>query len=172
WYFNQKPASSPLASPNVAPPIQGQVTDLRSPQVSLLNHPTFKASPAASWNDQNIRGTIIFKGENKVQSIVYPNGSQFAMKADLFSFSMAPSVAFNNNYGTILLESTNSLAEQNAPSTWQVQFQADQAKDINGDGFPEVVLSDYSGGAHCCTTIAVISLRPQGPYVIFDEELG
>src|ERR1019366_7079132 len=42
----------------------------------------------------------------------------------------------------------------------------------NGDGFPEIVFSNFSGGAHCCTTIAVISLRPQGPVVVFDEELG
>ncbi|MGA8088693.1 MAG: VCBS repeat-containing protein [Terracidiphilus sp.] len=172
WYFNVKPPSPPQASQAVSAPLSGQVTDLRPPQVSLLNHPTFTPSPAASWNDQNVRGIITFKTEDKVQSIVYPNGSQFTMKSDLFSFTSTPSAKLNNEYGTVVLGSTYSLTQQNMPSTWQVQFQSDQAKDINGDGFPELVLSDYSGGAHCCTTIAVISLRPQGPFVVFDEELG
>jgi len=171
-YFNQKPVSPPQASLGVSPVPPGQVMDLRPPKVSFLNHPTFTASPVASWNDQNVRGTITLKSENNIQSIVYPTGSQFTMKADLFSFSSAPSASFKDEYGTVVLASTTSFAQQTAPSTWQVQFQADQVKDINGDGFPEVVLSDYSGGAHCCTTIAVISLRPQGPVVIFNEELG
>src|ERR1017187_2778595 len=171
WYFNQKPVPPPT-SQGASPPVPGQVTDLRPSQVSLLNHPTFTPSPAASWNDQNVRGTITFKDESDIQSIVYPNGSQFTIKADLFSFTSTPSARFNKEYGTVVLGSTFSLAQQNAPSTWQAQFQADQAKDINGDGFPELVLSDYSGGAHCCTTIAVISLRPQGPFVIFKDELG
>jgi hypothetical protein len=31
--------------------------------------------------------------------------------------------------------------------------------DINGDGYPEVIVDTYSGGAHCCFGTQVISLR-------------
>ena len=31
--------------------------------------------------------------------------------------------------------------------------------DINGDGYPEVIVDTYSGGAHCCFGTRVISLR-------------
>jgi len=34
-------------------------------------------------------------------------------------------------------------------------------KDINGDGEPEAVLIDFSGGAHCCWTYDIISLGKQ-----------
>jgi len=34
--------------------------------------------------------------------------------------------------------------------------------DINGDGYPDVVVETYSGGAHCCFGTQVYSLRPNG----------
>ena len=45
-------------------------------------------------------------------------------------------------------------------------------RDINGDGWPEIVLIDYSGGAHCCTHLTILSLRAKGPVCILSEELG
>lgn len=33
--------------------------------------------------------------------------------------------------------------------------------DINGDGYPEVIVETYSGGAHCCFGTQVYSLGPQ-----------
>ncbi len=33
--------------------------------------------------------------------------------------------------------------------------------DINGDGFPEVIIETYSGGAHCCLGTQVYSLRDE-----------
>jgi len=35
--------------------------------------------------------------------------------------------------------------------------------DITGDGIPDVVLRDYSGGAHCCSTYYVFELRDSLP---------
>jgi hypothetical protein len=166
WFFNQRPAQ-----PVTAPAVSGQVTDLRPPQVSLLNHPTIQPSPVASWDTQNIHGSVTIKSENDQLSIVYPNGSQYSLDAKLLSTTTAGSAAFSEEYGTVMMESS-ATPNQKTASSWQLQFQAEQAKDINGDGFPELVLSNFSGGAHCCTTVAVISLRPQGPFVVFDEELG
>jgi len=167
WILNQKP-TPPIAS---APPIPGQVTDLRPSQVSLLSSPILTTSPVASWDPMNIHGLVTIKSDNGAQSILYPNGSQFTLDAKLFSASSAGSVTFSKDYGTVLVESAYPVS-QSPSSTWQVQLQVEQAKDINGDGFPEIVLSDFSGGAHCCTTLAVISLRPQGPVVVFDQALG
>jgi len=31
-------------------------------------------------------------------------------------------------------------------------------RDINGDGFPDLIVSDWSGGAHCCYTTSVYSV--------------
>lgn len=34
----------------------------------------------------------------------------------------------------------------------------DHCGDLTGDGVPEVILTQFSGGAHCCTTVSVYSL--------------
>jgi len=33
-------------------------------------------------------------------------------------------------------------------------------QDVNGDGYPDLVLEGYSGGAHCCWTYYIVSLGP------------
>jgi hypothetical protein len=38
--------------------------------------------------------------------------------------------------------------------------------DLNADGFPDLVVETYSGGAHCCFGTYVYSLRPTGPILI------
>ena len=172
WIVARKPLQTPTSPTVVTPPVAGQVTDLRAPQVSLLNQPTFTPSPTASWDTQNVSGTITLKSVNNALSFVYPDGSQFAVNSGLFPASSAGSAVFDDNFGTIAVTTNGLPSQQASPSTWQVQFQASEAKDINGDGFPEIVLSDYSGGAHCCTTITVVSLRPHGPFIIFSEDLG
>lgn len=35
-------------------------------------------------------------------------------------------------------------------------------EDITGDGVPDLVISDYSGGAHCCLTYYIFSVEPDG----------
>jgi hypothetical protein len=43
--------------------------------------------------------------------------------------------------------------------------------DINGDGFPDLVVTDYSGGAHCCYTTTVYSVSDE-PRQILSVESG
>lgn len=40
---------------------------------------------------------------------------------------------------------------------------AGAVRDLTGDGVPELVVSSYSGGAHCCTTHWIVTLGDDGP---------
>jgi hypothetical protein len=44
-------------------------------------------------------------------------------------------------------------------------------QDINGDNLPEIIVSQYSGGAHCCSATTVYSLSPE-PKKILDVQTG
>lgn len=171
-YLHRMKVASPAPAAPVNQPVNGQVADLRPPQASLLNHPVLQPSTTAIQNQQNIHGIVTLKSDNSALSIVYPGGAEYRLSDGLYKASGPASAAFNSDYGTIVISSNGFAAERGTSSTWQVQFDADQAKDINGDGFPEVVLSDFSGGAHCCTTVAVLSLRSQGAYLVFEQGLG
>lgn len=46
-----------------------------------------------------------------------------------------------------------SAADQHAPKIGL-------GEDITGDGVGDLIVSDYSGGAHCCTTYHILSLAP------------
>lgn len=41
--------------------------------------------------------------------------------------------------------------------------------DLNADGYPDVVVETYSGGAHCCFGTQVFSLRPSGAALIMQK---
>src|SRR6185295_6042179 len=41
-----------------------------------------------------------------------------------------------------------------------------EARDLNGDGVPDLHISTHSGGAHCCTADYFVSLDPTGPRVL------
>lgn len=41
--------------------------------------------------------------------------------------------------------------------------------DLNADGFPDLVVETYSGGAHCCFGTQVFSLRPTGAALILKK---
>jgi len=41
--------------------------------------------------------------------------------------------------------------------------------DLNADGYPELVVETYSGGAHCCFGTQVFSLRPGAPVSILQK---
>lgn len=43
-------------------------------------------------------------------------------------------------------------------------------RDLTGDGVPDVVLTTYSGGAHCCTTHWLVGLLPAGPRLLAHVE--
>jgi hypothetical protein len=46
---------------------------------------------------------------------------------------------------------------------WTLAINPLSGTDINGDGKPELILQGYSGGAHCCYTYRIVSLRPGLP---------
>ena len=41
--------------------------------------------------------------------------------------------------------------------------------DLNADGYPDLVVETYSGGAHCCFGTQVFSLRPSGAALILQK---
>ena len=164
----------PHSPPPVAvqpPPMPGMVKDIRPATVSLLNPPVMRPAPAAAWDSQNIHGTVVIKSNGDSSLIVYPAGEQFILPGSFYSPSGRPSAAFDSNTGTVRVSSGFPLMQNNY-TPWNIQISTDQLRDINGDGWPELIFSDYSGGAHCCTSVLIVSLRPKGPAVIFDEALG
>jgi hypothetical protein len=52
---------------------------------------------------------------------------------------------------------------------WGIDIDPITGKDVNGDGQPDAVLVDFSGGAHCCWTYNIISLGRK-PGLIRDFE--
>ena len=157
--------------PVASPPIFGTVLDARPGAVSLLNPPAIPRGAAARWDPQNIRGTVLFESSGDSTKLRYSNGSQFVLPSKLCSPSGEPTIASDEKTGTLTVSSGFPLTQGN-PKPWSIQLPTNQMRDINGDGWPEVVFTDYSGGAHCCTHITVLSLRPNGPVCIFSEDLG
>jgi len=62
-------------------------------------------------------------------------------------------------------------------AAWQAPIRVEMASaindltgsDLNADGFPDVVVETYSGGAHCCFGTQVFSLRPSGAALIMQK---
>ncbi|MGD8403200.1 MAG: VCBS repeat-containing protein [Anaerolineales bacterium] len=62
-------------------------------------------------------------------------------------------------------------------SAWQSTIRVDMASaindltgsDLNADGYPDLVVETYSGGAHCCFGTQVFSLRPSGAALILQK---
>ncbi len=52
----------------------------------------------------------------------------------------------------LLLERGGETLADWISTFWRLR---DTSHDFNGDGLPDVVLEDYAGGAHCCTTVHV-----------------
>jgi hypothetical protein len=163
WRWFQSPATSPV--------IFGPVMDARLPAVSLLNPPVIQPVAVASWDSQNIRGVVLFEARGNDTILRYPNGSQFVLSSKLYSPNGKPFIAEDAKTGTLTVSSGFPMNQENW-KPWSIQLPTDKMRDINGDGWPEVVLADYSGGAHCCTRVTVLSVRPTGPVCIFSEELG
>lgn len=62
-------------------------------------------------------------------------------------------------------------------SAWQAPIRVDMASaindltgtDVNADGYPDLVVETYSGGAHCCFGTQVYSLRPTAAVLILQK---
>jgi len=62
-------------------------------------------------------------------------------------------------------------------SAWQATIRVEMASainnltgsDLNADGYPDLVVETYSGGAHCCFGTQVFSLRPNGAAFILQK---
>lgn len=163
WRWFQSPARSPV--------IFGPVMDARPPAKSLLNPPVIQPVAVARWDSQNIRGVVLFEAKGDDAILRYPNGSQFVLSSKLYSPNGKLFIAEDAKTGTLTVSSGFPMNQDNW-KPWSIQLPTDRMRDINGDGWPEVVLADYSGGAHCCTRITILSVRPTGPVCIFSEELG
>jgi len=150
----------------------GTVTDIRPPVVSLLNPPVLPRTTPAKWDSRNIQGTFTIQSSGPDVVIAYPNGVRFTIPTALYSPSAPPTTGPDSKVGTLELDSSGLSANQEPSNEWTLPFAASALRDINGDGWPEVVLSDYSGGAHCCTHLTILSLRPNGPVCVFSEDLG
>ncbi|MGB6776609.1 MAG: VCBS repeat-containing protein [Terriglobales bacterium] len=151
-----------------------KVLDLRPAAVSLLNPPIIHRIATARWDPQNIRGVVVLESAGNGAKLRYPNGLQYFLPSNLYSPSSRPIIASDEKTGTLTVRSGRSgfPPRLEDPKSWSIQLPTDNMRDINGDGWPEVVITDYSGGAHCCTDLTVLSLRPKGPVCIFSQKLG
>lgn len=51
-------------------------------------------------------------------------------------------------------------------------LKVDPGDDITGNGVPDLVAWNYSGGAHCCETFTIFELHPDGPRLLADIASG
>ena len=61
----------------------GVVSDARSGAISLLNPPVLPKVAKASFDPQNIRGTVIFESSGDGTKFHYPDGSQYLFSSKL-----------------------------------------------------------------------------------------
>jgi hypothetical protein len=63
---------------------------------------------------------------------------------------------------TVVYEGERRVASFGVPTDISAFTVSDlTGRDISGDGQPDVVVSSWSGGAHCCYTTAVVSVGPE-----------
>src|SRR5258708_40038472 len=133
-------SSGPSAAPSA---IFGAVLDVRSPSISLLNPPIIEPTARAKWDPQNVRGAVVFESDGDDAVLLYPNGSRYVLSSKLYSPNGKPFIASDARTGTLTVSSGFPMNQENW-KPWSVQFPTDRMRDINGDGWPEVVLADYS----------------------------
>jgi len=68
---------------------------------------------------------------------------------------------------TVVYEGERYLLSLGAPGQMSARSVSDlTGHDINGDGQPDLIFSDWSGGAHCCYTTTVHSVGPEVKLVL------
>lgn len=78
--------------------------------------------------------------------ILYDDQSQAVFKVDSVEATTRPWTTLYDFAGT------HGLPD------YHKRGRADYTRDLDGDGTPEILLGQYSGGDHCCTTVTVIEL--------------
>ena len=170
WFILRRPQQT-VVQPKQTAASTWAIQDIPVPHVSLLSAPVLSRAGAAPWDGHNVNGVLSLAFANKSAILNYPDGSRGVFPNNLYSPSGPGRINVNSSYGTVTVN-TSGLDSQKHDDNWQVQINSSDLRDINGDGFPELVLEDYSGGAHCCTTLTVVSVRPTGPVIVFDQQLG
>src|SRR5215475_594876 len=153
----------------------GPIVDGRPGPVSLLNSPILPREPVVAAHPiTGLRSIAVVRKGNNTQ-IVYNDGKLFDVPKAIYEPSGPPSSKLDEAIGTVLVGS-HPLDDEKGPAEntrdWRLQIPLNQLRDINGDGWPEIVFSDYSGGLHCCTRLVIISLRPDMPMCVFARDLG
>lgn len=149
-----------------------RIVDGRAAPVSLLNPPLIASEAVVPWRKENLNLrsiTLLVRGNGP--QIVYDDGRSFDVPTTIYAPSGPATLSSDPTVGTAVISST-PLSDVNASKAERIQISADQLHDINGDGWPEIVLNDYSGGAHCCTRLIIVSLRPDAPVCVFAQDLG
>lgn len=142
------PASSPTPMP--APTITTGATESTSTTPTFTPIPTFtmQAPPPAS---PPVPGYLL-QEERQI------NGYAIRLWKD-----PADDLGFNN---ILMIEA----AGQPPISINQASAINDlTGSDLNADGYPDLVVETYSGGAHCCFGTQVFSLRPTGAALILNK---
>jgi hypothetical protein len=160
-------SGAPTPSPTTIT-MPGRAVDLRPPRPSLLNPPIIAASPAAARDPRMAQGQLILKHDAGGLKITYPDNRNFIVDSGLYHAAGPMEAIFSSDYGTWVIQTKGSRQG----NVWGSTLDLQQLRDINGDGWPELVLDAYSGEQHCCTALMVLSFRPEGPAVVFAEQLG
>ncbi|MCL4254033.1 MAG: hypothetical protein KJ043_09670 [Anaerolineae bacterium] len=83
------------------------------------------------------------------------------LSIDEFMFADIATLQWNAEFGTGYIQIDNF-----------VNINALTGTDINGDGYPDVIIETYSGGAHCCSSAHVFTLQPNDPIKIYQHRLS
>ncbi|MCX7751167.1 MAG: VCBS repeat-containing protein [Candidatus Bipolaricaulota bacterium] len=70
----------------------------------------------------------------------------------------APDLRWVPVYGKVL--SIWREGRKHAETEWVLELDPRTGEDVTGDGYPDVIVVHYSGGAHCCYELEVFSLGP------------
>ena len=151
--------------------ITSKIADYASKARSMLPTESGRhSSDAASQKRQtasSINGKFTFFPDERSRyawSVKYPDGRVFKFGEE-FSGDCTPTLKPAKRPETIRFEFTEQRI-CNSGSRKTIHIEVDSLKDVNADGFPELVAAILTGGNVNGHTSSLISLTPKGPKVI------
>jgi hypothetical protein len=75
------------------------------------------------------------------------------------------SVRGNRCFASVTPPGNKATAAKKVATDWAISISALSGTDVNNDGKPELIVQEYSGGAHCCYTYLIIGLRDGLPLI-------